>query len=159
MAADRQAKNAPVRVRARVREEQALALRAEGLSYQKIGDRMGVARATAYKWVNRALDRLLERLPEEAARVRRLELERLDAMQRALWDQAMGGDVKAINTILRIMERRAKLLALDAPERQDQRMAGGLDLSQGITRENVHYLAARIMTVLRMAEEDGPGEA
>ena len=159
MAADRQAKNAPVRVRARVREEQALALRAEGLSYQKIGDRMGVARATAYKWVNRALDRLLERLPEEAARVRRLELERLDAMQRALWDQAMGGDVKAINTILRIMERRAKLLALDAPERQDLHMTGGVDFSQGVTPENVHYLAARIMTVLRMAEEDGPGEA
>jgi len=45
--------------------------------------------------------------------VLQLELERLDAMQAAIWDDAMNGHLGAIDRVLKIMERRAKLLGLD----------------------------------------------
>jgi len=44
-----------------------------------------------------------------------LELDRLDTLQMVAWDQAMGGDLKAVDTVLRIMGHRAKLLQLDIP--------------------------------------------
>ena len=42
---------------------------------------------------------------------RRLELDRLDALQTALWPQALVGDM-AVNTVLRIIEQRTRLLGL-----------------------------------------------
>ena len=44
-----------------------------------------------------------------------LELERLDALTLAAWPRARAGDDRAIRVVLRIMQRRAKLLGLDAP--------------------------------------------
>jgi hypothetical protein len=46
-----------------------------------------------------------------------VEGRRLDAMQTAVWDAASGGDTDAIRAVLGIMARRAKLFALDAPQR------------------------------------------
>lgn len=43
-----------------------------------------------------------------------LEVARLDAILRAIWPQAMEGKLKAVDRVLRIAERRAKLLGLDA---------------------------------------------
>jgi hypothetical protein len=42
-----------------------------------------------------------------------MELERLDALLNAIWDQAMSGDVKAVDSALRVINTRAKLLSLD----------------------------------------------
>lgn len=42
-----------------------------------------------------------------------LELDRLDTLQSAVWDQAMDGDTKAVDSVLRIMTHRAKLLGLE----------------------------------------------
>lgn len=38
-----------------------------------------------------------------------LELQRLDTMQKAVWDDATSGNFKAIETVLKIMAHRAKL--------------------------------------------------
>jgi hypothetical protein len=48
-----------------------------------------------------------------------MELERLDAMQKAHYASAVQGAVPATVCVLKIMERRAKLLGLDAPVRID----------------------------------------
>ena len=45
--------------------------------------------------------------------VLQMELGRLDALQEACWDAAMSGDPKAIDSALKIMNARMKLLALD----------------------------------------------
>lgn len=42
----------------------------------------------------------------------------------ALWPAAMQGDVTAVTGLLRIMERRAKLLGLDAPVKTDAKVEG-----------------------------------
>jgi hypothetical protein len=52
-----------------------------------------------------------------AGKALRQELDRLDAMLRACWSKAIGGDMKAVDRVLKISERRSKLLGLDAPER------------------------------------------
>jgi hypothetical protein len=59
---------------------------------------------------------------EQAQELRALEALRLDQMQAALWQQATDGDVRAIDRILRIMERRARLLGLDEPERRETKL-------------------------------------
>ena len=60
--------------------------------------------------MERALNRTLQ---QPAQALRDLETERLDRLQLALWPKAMRGDVAAVKAILRLMERRARLLGLD----------------------------------------------
>lgn len=45
-----------------------------------------------------------------------LELDRLDALTKTLWGAASDGDLMAVDRILKIQQRRAALLGLDAPE-------------------------------------------
>lgn len=54
--------------------------------------------------------------PRRWTRHRALEVQRLDALQVPLWDKAMDGDIKAVNTILRISEQRSRLLGLHKPD-------------------------------------------
>jgi hypothetical protein len=50
---------------------------------------------------------------ENAAELIRMELERLDMLQLVVWRQARQGDLKSIETVLKIMSQRAKYLGLD----------------------------------------------
>lgn len=105
------------RVNALDRQLKALELRKAGASYRAIAAQLGYSLTGAYKAVDKALTATLS---EAAEPLRTLELERLDAMQVALWPQARQGNQGAVDRILRIMERRAKLLGLDAPTQVDQ---------------------------------------
>lgn len=111
------------KVTARERELRALELRKAGLTYLQIAQQLGITEQGAHKAVMRTLKRLNERIMEQAAEVRRLELERLDAMLLSLWPQARKGNLGAIDRVLRIMQRRADLLGLDAPK--------GIDVTTG----------------------------
>ena len=97
----------------------ALRLRSLGFSYQAIADQMGVTKATAYNRCQRAL----AAIPAEAVdEFRRLEGQRLDlllekAMEKALSEEK--GALFAIDRVLAIMDRRAKLMGLDAPVRTE----------------------------------------
>jgi hypothetical protein len=51
--------------------------------------------------------------------LREQELDRLDRLQRNVWAQALNGDLQAVQVALRIIDRRAKLLGLDTPVRQE----------------------------------------
>ncbi len=44
---------------------------------------------------------------------------RLDRLQEALWPKAISGDTRAADVVLRIMNRRARMLGIDAPARID----------------------------------------
>jgi hypothetical protein len=76
--------------------------------------RGGVTKQTAHQLVLRAFGELREKLAETAEQVLTLELQRLDALTEALWPTATAGDPQAIDRVLRIMQRRAALLGLDA---------------------------------------------
>ena len=91
---------------------QATELRRAGASYEEIGRALGISKQNAHRLVTRALAKALR---DHAEHIRIIEEERLDKIQRAAWPAAMRGEVVAINTVLRVMERRAKMLGLDAP--------------------------------------------
>lgn len=112
----------------------ALELRKQGLPYRRIGEIMGCSAGTAHQWVTFAFRELIESVNEAAEDVRKMELDRLDNMQAALWNDCEAGDRPAIAATLRIMERRAKLLGLDSPQHVDQRVTIQVDrIDEGLS--------------------------
>ncbi len=49
---------------------------------------------------------------ENVAALRAVEVDRLDALQQALWDRALGGNLAAAQAVVRIIEARARVLGL-----------------------------------------------
>ena len=98
------------------REIRALELRLAGASYRQIGLQTGVSHAQAFRDVQTILK---EYLTEPTEEVRKVELGRLDSLLVAHWIKATAGDYKATTMVLAIMDRRARLLGLDAPVRID----------------------------------------
>lgn len=98
-------------------EERALDLRRTGASYREIATALNMSLGNAHKLVKRGLTRNLAKCNELADEIRTLELDRLDALQTYLWEKARRGNATAIDRVLKIMERRARLLGLDKPER------------------------------------------
>lgn len=119
---------APRNLTAAEREVQALELRKTGMTYRGIAKEMRVSLDTAHKAVRRALNRIRAHANEDAAEVREIELERLDAMLKGLWQKCEAGDTQAIDRALRISERRAKLLGLDFALRRDTEESVGDDV-------------------------------
>jgi hypothetical protein len=162
------------KVGVREREARALALRRDGHTYAEIGKVLGVNRQMATRIVQRGLDRIVR---EPAEQVRLLELERLDQAQvealtvlRCRHVLVQGGKIikdddgqpladhgpvmAAIATLLRIMERRAKLLGLDRPTRHD--------VSADLSVASIEALDAEIDRLMRelhyTGQEEGPAE-
>jgi hypothetical protein len=152
------------------RDGKALALRSRGYTYPQIAAELGFAEKSAAR---RAVERgLTETLQEPAAELRILELQRLDAMEAAVWavmdrkhlvvsggkvvtrivEYARAGDgnilldedgrpmaaaveeledaapvLAAVDRLLRIQQRRAALLGLDAEQK--------VSVSGGVTYE------------------------
>jgi hypothetical protein len=100
---------------AREREARCLELRRVGFTFHQIGRALGVTGDGALKAYNRAL----ERLPgiEHREELRQLEMARLDHLLQIWWPKALAGEQAAFNNVPRLMERRARLLGLDEPNR------------------------------------------
>ena len=96
------------------RAGQALELRKGGLTFRQIGQRMGFSEQRAHTLVTEELQRLNTQRAEAADAVTRLEVERLDSLLAAVWPQAMKGVLTAIDRVLAILARRAKMLGIDA---------------------------------------------
>ena len=101
------------------RRAQALALRRSGATYRMIGRQLGVSVEVAYADVQAELMALRTSTMEDAEVVRDLELRRLDDYMLALAPKAQRGDIQAITACLRVQERRAKYLGLDAATKQE----------------------------------------
>lgn len=137
------------RLEAAERQRQALQLRQAGVAYEDIAQRLGYSgRSSAWRSVMSALKQTLQ---EPADEVRTLELERLDRMLLGLWPQAVHGNQGAVDRALRIMERRAKLLGLDAPTKSELSGPQGGPIEVNDAREQLLRL------VVRQAESRGEG--
>lgn len=102
----------PERIDVDKRRKEMLDMRVRGMSLRAIAAELGMHHSS----VSEAIEAELAELTREPAeRLRTVELERLDEMFEGLWTKAKSGDGFAIGNALRIMERRAKLLGLDAP--------------------------------------------
>jgi hypothetical protein len=101
------------------RQLQALDLRRRGYSYRKIAAELECGLTTAFRDCTRHLEDVREKCREKAEQINDLDLERLDEALMAIWDKVEQGDCKSIETMLKIMERRAKMLGLDSPDRHE----------------------------------------
>ena len=94
---------------------EALALRIAGGTYKQIGERLHIHASNAYRAVQEELASLDAIKAERAERLRDLEVERCERLVLGLWTNATRGDDKSVHAVLRVMERKAKLLGIDAP--------------------------------------------
>lgn len=102
---------------ARKREAKVFEMRIQGFTFEQIASEVGYQGASgAWQAFKRVKETHIFESVEEA---RQLELMRLDELLYALWERALGGDLSAIACVLKIMDRRAKLLGLDKPEKID----------------------------------------
>jgi hypothetical protein len=135
------------------RDRQALDLRKAGASYDQIARQLGYFnRGGAFKAVARGLDTVKHLMVESAEDVRSLELTRLDALLLGIWQAATSGDVQAVTAALRIAERRAAYLGLDAPKRQELTGADGgpIEVEQNVTY-SVEERQRRIVAIVDAA--------
>ncbi len=123
-----------------LRRRQAIDMRMAGASYQKIADELGyTSRGAACQDVTRALEQAVAEQTQSVEAYREEELQRLDALLAEAWailkrqhvtvshgkliyDDRTGEPLlddgptlQAIDRILKIQERKAKFLGLDAP--------------------------------------------
>jgi hypothetical protein len=95
------------------KEKRVLELRRGGLTFDLIAERVGYANASsAQKAYQRACSRVVY---EDVVALRNTEMDRLDIAQAAIWNEVLQGTVSAVMALIKIMERRARLLGLDVP--------------------------------------------
>jgi hypothetical protein len=114
-------------IRNREQTLRALELRSTGASYHEIGRTLGISKTRGYQLVMAELSELCEMLKESAAQLLALELARLDAILAAHWP--LRAVPRNAEILLRVSERRAKLLGLDAPTKVAETDAAGKDLT------------------------------
>jgi len=114
---------------ARARKQRAIELRMTGMTYQAIANEMGYQNAgSVYTIIKQAQTKATAAAVEDH---RQLELDRLDALQAALWPAAMRGRVSAVGAVLRLIQARGRLLGLYNSVRTDSKGQNGWDNCQG----------------------------
>jgi hypothetical protein len=140
------------RLRGAARRQRALELRLARKSYAAIAAELGISRQSAHKLVMTALDEIRTKTAEDAAKVRDLELQRLEAIEAKLWEKR--GEPRVADSLFRAMERRARLEGLDAPIQVEGTLLTGA-LSDDERAERVAALLDRARA--RRAQHPAPG--
>ena len=109
------------------RDARIFKMRQAGMAASDIAKRFGVSVSVVQKAISRQLEKLNRETLMAYPEVLRLELERLDALQSALWPMTqhrkiktddgteiqVEPDMKAIQTVLSIMKQRSQLLGME----------------------------------------------
>ena len=106
------------------RKRKSLELRRMGHSYNDIVQELRkegwlVTATQVWADVNEELRKAKRETSEEAEQIRQVEMDRLDMALKAIMPRVNLGDDDAIQSMLRIQLRRAKLIGLDAPQKRE----------------------------------------
>ena len=112
----RDSKTSPRRVQKVHNALAALDLRRKGYTHARIAEQLGISQSYVTELLQEAMGRQVDEAADEA---RRLDLERLDDMLSGVYEAAKDGDIEAINAVMSIMSRRAKMLGYEAPAKTD----------------------------------------
>jgi len=140
------------------RKKKALEFRRAGLSYDKIGEQLQISKTQAYRLVTKALEELASEARDEAELVRVLELERLDRMLLGLWTKATAGHLGSVEKVLKIMERRAKLIGLDKPTKVAATDPEGNEALRDLPSEELDKRIAELQDKLGITDAQGAPE-
>ena len=125
------------------KERKVVELRQMGITYEVIAKETGYASASgAYH----AYERALARYPRETIDKKKdLADARIERLMAAVWTRALRGEIPAIMATIKLFERQAKLLGLDAPVKSESRLEvfeGGSEIDEQVRR--FAYLIAEI---------------
>jgi hypothetical protein len=123
------------------RRAQVMRMRLAGHDFETIGAALDppVSMQRAHQLYLDALHRVVKEPTED---VLRADLERLDLLWRAMVSRAQRGSARHAEVCLRVLERRAKMLDLDAPTRVAARVTYTDDELTQLDREIEALLAA-----------------
>ena len=123
------------------RAHRAFELRKQGWSYREIAKELGTSHQTIAKDLKKIFDAYLEQSLEMRAYEVSLEQARLDDMWQSVYADFRTGNVKAADQLIKIMERRAKLLGLDTVQTSKQ-------ISVSVTPEQIQGMSDDELTAL-----------
>lgn len=123
----------------RQKAKKAYQLRQAGASWWDIAEELKVSEPQVRKSVAELINDAADTVDYyERRQVLSLELNRLDALQQAVWADAMDGKVTAVQAALSIMDRRAKWLGFAEPPEQQSATATTIV----VPNDSKSYLAA-----------------
>jgi hypothetical protein len=107
------------------RATKAFELRKWGASFEEIGKQCGFSTVRAYQVIQEKMKELKDKLAEDVEIVRTGEIERLNALLLNLTPRVRAGDAYSISVAIKVLERKSRLLGLDAPTKAEVTGAGG----------------------------------
>jgi aryl-alcohol dehydrogenase-like predicted oxidoreductase len=131
-------------------------LRLGGLSYRAIGKKLDCSHETVRQDIEAELQRLAESNADKAGVHRQLELERLDKYIRVLDHWIESGNIAAVGMAIKVQERRAKLLGLDAPTKQET--TGTVDINITDAKSRLTHLINRTASRVGTPSDTEPTE-
>lgn len=117
---------------AATRSFDAVRLRDEGMGFEEIGQALGISRQGATKAYDRGMATLEEETRDIARHRAAADARKLDRMEQGLLRDAYTGNPQAVQSVLKIMERRAKLFGMDAPTKSELTGKDGEALGSGV---------------------------
>lgn len=129
---------------------EAVKLRKLGMSFQQIAERVGYgSRQAAHQAVTKALAEIREETQDTADDLRTLEAERLDQLWQIAFTEALTNrNLRAIDTAIRVQDRRAKLFGLD---KTDERMAAAIEANAEASMAQARVLFTIIQAAMTRA--------
>jgi hypothetical protein len=129
-------------------ENKIIELRRAGATWQRIAEQTGFAGPSgAFQAYQRAAKRFVRPNLEE---LRDIELDRLDRLQMGVWAKALNGDIRALDSVLRIIDRRARLLGLDAPKE--------LNVKAEVSTYDPNTIDAEVLRLIQLLDSSAPRE-
>lgn len=130
------------------------------MTLQAIGDELGVTKQTVHARLRIEMAEAAEARRDLATNQLQIELAGIDLVLEGMTPLVESGDPRAATAFLKAMERRARLLGLDAPDKLD--VAGSLNTDPAAIHARLGAIAARAALVVdadaaRGADGDGAG--
>lgn len=95
------------------RQQRAFELRKAGKSFRQIGEMLDYSHEMVRKDIQSIIDELVSETRRDAEELIAVELARLNDLMFAMWPDARRGELKSVMAVLKIIERRTKLLGLE----------------------------------------------
>jgi hypothetical protein len=112
------------------RRYQAFQLKVDGLALHEIAKRLGCSVGTISEDLWAVREELAENTQRLAAREREISLARIEDAISGVMPRVRKGDPDAILSLDRMEKRRAALLGLDAPTKQEVHLSGSVSLDE-----------------------------
>jgi DNA-binding CsgD family transcriptional regulator len=113
------------------RRNRVLELRAAGLTEEQIGEQLGLTQGRVSKIITRALEDWAKKDNANADLVRQQKLFELDQLKRAIWSDALRGDLKAVNAAVKIIQVQARLSGAEAPVKIERHTTVDIEIDPG----------------------------